>query len=101
MMADVVAPIVTKARDLANSFANAVGLRSDDPYLPKTFPNKAPSEIAAAHAVASAIRHLEQREAGFAVTDVYKAALDFGLPTTINEVERAVARMHRPSSPSR
>ena len=91
-MADVVAPIVTKARDLANSFASALGLHSGDPYLPKTFPNKTPAEIAAAHAVASAIRHLEQREAGFAVTDVYKAALDFGLPTTINEVERAVAR---------
>ena len=26
------------------------------------------------------------------MTDVYKAALDFGLPTTVNEVERAVAR---------
>lgn len=91
-MAEVVAPIVAKARELANGFASSLGLRTDDPYLPKTFPNKAPAEVAAAHAVASAIRHLEQREAGFSVTDVYKAALDFGLPTTINEVERAAAR---------
>lgn len=91
-MAEVVAPIVTRARDLANGFANALGLSTDDPYLPKTFPNKTPAEVAAAHAVASAIRHLEQREAGFSVTDVYKAALDFGLPATVNEVERAVAR---------
>ncbi|HHY50879.1 MAG TPA: conjugative relaxase, partial [Alphaproteobacteria bacterium] len=89
---ETVAPIVTRARELANDFANALGLRQDDPYLPKTFPNKTPAEIAAAHAVASAIRHLEQREAGFALTDVYKAALDFGLPTTIDEVERAAAR---------
>jgi len=88
----IVVPLATKARDLASSFASALGLRSDDPYLPKTFPNKSPSEVAAAHAVASAIRHLEQREAGFAVTDIYKAALDFGLPTTIADVERAVAR---------
>ncbi|MBX9829554.1 MAG: conjugative relaxase [Xanthobacteraceae bacterium] len=89
---EAVAPIVTKARELASGFASALGLRRDDPYLPKTFPNKTPAEIAAAHAVASAIRHLEQREAGFALTDVYKAALDFGLPTTIGEVERAAAR---------
>lgn len=91
-LGEAVAPIVTKARELANGFANALGLRRDDPYLPKTFPSKTPAEIAAAHAVASAIRHLEQREAGFALTDVYKAALDFGLPTTIDEVERAAAR---------
>ena len=89
---EVVAPILIKARELANGFADALGLRSDDPYLPRTFPNKTPAEIAAAHAVASAIRHLEQREAGFSVTDIYKAALDFGLPTTIDEVEGAVAR---------
>jgi conjugative relaxase-like TrwC/TraI family protein len=91
-MAEVVAPIAAKARELANGFASALGLRTDDPYLPKTFPNKTPAEVAAAHAVASAIRHLEQREAGFSVTDVCKAALDFGLPTTIREVERSVER---------
>jgi conjugative relaxase-like TrwC/TraI family protein len=89
---EAVAPVVNKARELANGFAAALGLHRADPYLPKTFPNKTPAEIAAAHAVASAIRHLEQREAGFALTDVYKAALDFGLPTTIDEVERAAAR---------
>jgi conjugative relaxase-like TrwC/TraI family protein len=89
---EAVLPIVTKARELANGFAAALGLHREDPYLPKTFPGKTPAEIAAAHAVASAIRHLEQREAGFALTDVYKAALDFGLPTTIDEVERAAAR---------
>ena len=89
---EIAEPLMTKARDLAASFATALGLRQDDPYLPKSFPNKAPAEIAAAHSVASAIRHLEQREAGFSVTDIYKAALDFGLPTTIAEVEGAVAR---------
>ena len=89
---DKIVPIATRARDLAAGFASGLGLRQDDPYLPRTFPNKSPPEIAAAHSVASAIRHLEQREAGFSVTDIYKAALDFGLPTTITEVEGAVAR---------
>ena len=84
--------VVGSARELANVFAQSIGLKSSDPYLPKTFPDKTPSQIAAAHAVASAIHHLEQREAGFAITDLYKAALDTGLPTTIIEVEQAVNR---------
>ncbi|QJB68238.1 MobF family relaxase [Parasphingorhabdus halotolerans] len=84
--------VVGYARDLANSFAESLGLRLSDPYLPKSFPDKSPSQIAAACAVASAIRHLEQREAGFARTDVLKAALDTGLPTTIGQVEQAVQR---------
>ena len=81
--------IAGRARQIANGFAQQLGLKSGDPYLPKSFPDKSPSQIAAAHAVASAIRHLEQREAGFARTDIFKAALDTGLPTTIDEVEQA------------
>jgi conjugative relaxase-like TrwC/TraI family protein len=83
---------VSQIRELANGFATTLGLQRGDPYLPKTFPNAAPADVAAAYAVASAIRHLEQREAAFQTTDIYKAALDFGLPTTIGQVERAVAR---------
>jgi conjugative relaxase-like TrwC/TraI family protein len=84
--------VVGRARELANGFAEKLGLKASDPYLPKSFPDKSPSQIAAAYAVASAIRHLEQREAGFARTDVLKAALDTGLPTTIEQVEQAVQR---------
>ena len=84
--------IAGKARDIADRFAGSLGLQSTDPYLPQRFPNQTPGDIAAAHAVASAIRHMEQREAGFAVTDIAKAALDFGLPTTIDEVEKAIHR---------
>jgi len=84
--------VAGRARELASGFAERMGLKSSDPYLPKSFPDKSPSEIAAAYAVASAIRHLEQREAGFARTDVLKAALDTGLPTTIEQIEQATQR---------
>lgn len=94
-MGEVWSTIAGKARDMADRFASAVGLQSTDPYLPQRFPQQTPGDIAAAHAVASAIRHLEQCEAGFAVTDIAKAALDFGLPTTIDEVERAIDRQLR------
>ena len=86
------ARIAGQARDLANGFAAFLGLGRNDPYLPRSFRNQTASQIAAAHAVASAIHHLEQREAGFEKTDLYKAALDFGLPTTIADVEAAVDR---------
>ena len=86
------ARIAGQARDLANGFAAFLGLGRNDPYLPRSFRNQTASQIAAAHAVASAIHHLEQREAGFEKTDLYKAALDFGLPTIIAEVEAAVDR---------
>ncbi|MCB2061907.1 MAG: conjugative relaxase [Novosphingobium sp.] len=94
-MGDVWSAIADKARDIADRFAGALGLQATDPYLPQRFPKQTPGDIAAAHAVASAIRHLEQREAGFAVTDIAKAALDFGLPTTIDEVEKAIDRQLR------
>jgi conjugative relaxase-like TrwC/TraI family protein len=63
---------------------------SDDPLVPAHILNKSREEIAAAQAAASAIRHLSQREAAFQVHDVYKTALDFGLPTSIAHVERRV-----------
>lgn len=94
-MDEVWSTIAGKVRDIADRFASAVGLQASDPYLPQRFPRQTPGDIAAAHAVASAIRHLEQREAGFAVTDIAKAALDFALPTTIDEVEKAIDRQLR------
>ena len=51
--------------------------------------------IAAAQAVASAVRHLSQREAAFERTALYKAALDFGLPTTITDVEKRTRALVR------
>ena len=52
--------------------------------------------VAAAQAVASGVRHLSQREAGFERETLYKAALDFGLPTTIAHVEGAAITVHAP-----
>jgi hypothetical protein len=47
------------------------------------------------HAVASAVRHLGEREAAFAKTAIYKAALDFGLPTALPQIEERVAQLLR------
>ncbi len=68
---------------------------SADPLVPVHILNKPREEIAAAQATASAIRHLAQREAAFGVHDVYKTALDFGLPTSIAHVERRVRALVR------
>ncbi|WP_422342840.1 MobF family relaxase [Parasphingorhabdus sp.] len=68
---------------------------SADPLVPAHILNKPCEEIAAAQAVASAIRHLGQREAAFGIHEVYKTALDFGLPTSIANVERRVRALVR------
>ena len=52
-------------------------------------------EATAIHSVASAIRHLSEREAAFARTDIYKAALGFGLPASMSAIERRVAQLER------
>ncbi|UAJ12402.1 MobF family relaxase [Polymorphobacter megasporae] len=54
-----------------------------------------PIEVAAAHGVASAIRHLHEREAAFSTAGVIKAALDLGLPITIGDVERNLKSLAR------
>jgi conjugative relaxase-like TrwC/TraI family protein len=78
------------ARGLALMRTFAARIRGDaaDPLIPAHILKKDPPTIAAAQAVASAVRHLSQREAGFEREALYKAALDFGLPTTIGHVEQ-------------
>ncbi|WP_430427670.1 MobF family relaxase [Parasphingorhabdus sp.] len=80
-------------RAFAEKIHGRVSAISDDPLVPKHILKRSREEIAAAQATASAIRHLGQREAAFRMTDVYKAALDFGLPTTISHVENRVNRL--------
>ncbi len=80
-------------RAFAEKIHGRVSAISDDPLVPKHILKRSREEIAAAQATASAIRHLGQREAAFRVIDVYKAALDFGLPTTISHVENRVNRL--------
>ena len=73
---------------LARTFAARIRGDAGDPLIPAHILKKGPPTIAAAQAVASAVRHLSQREAGFEREALYKAALDFGLPTTIGHVEQ-------------
>lgn len=72
-----------------------VGLGPRDPYLPRGLHKLGPAQIAAAHAVASGLRHLEQREAAFKRADIYKATLETGLATSIDDIESRVASLIR------
>lgn len=67
--------------------------RSPDPLVPSRaaalFMNK--DEVKAQHAVASAIRHLSEREAAFEKGDIIRAALGFQIKGV--EVERVETRM--------
>ena len=76
-------------------FAARISGEERDPLVPSHVLKNGPEAIAAAQAVASGVRHLSQREAGFEREALYKAALDFGLPTTISHVETAVRSLVR------
>src|SRR3546814_8336756 len=65
------------------------------PVVPAHVLKRGPQEMGEAQAGASAVRDLSQREAGFSREDLYKAALDFGLPATIAYVEKAVRSLVR------
>ena len=94
--------IATAARDLAvrgkeliAALAERFGLREGDPLIPTDLGRRPQEEVAAIHAVASAIRHLSEREAAFARTDIYKTALGFGLPADMTAIERRVTQLER------
>ncbi|MCB2080693.1 MAG: AAA family ATPase, partial [Novosphingobium sp.] len=94
--ADAKAPnLVERGLALLRDFAARIKGKESDPLVPDHVLKRGPQEIAAAQAVASAVRHLSQREAGIAREDLYKAALDFGLPTTIADVEKAARALVR------
>lgn len=85
--------LVDRGRTLAVSVAERLGLREGDPLVPANMGNRAPEQIAAVHAVASAIRHLGEGEAAFSRTDIYRTALGFALPASISEIERRVDQL--------
>ena len=94
--------IATAARDLAVrgkelivALAQRFGLREGDPLVPADLGRRPQEEVAAIHTVASAIRHLSEREAAFTRTDIYKTALGFGLPASMSAIERRVAQLER------
>ncbi len=89
------ATLVERGIARLREFAARIAGEERDPLVPNHVLKKGPEAIAAAQAVASGVRHLSQREAGFEREALYKAALDFGLPTTIDHVEAAVRSLVR------
>lgn len=84
-----------RARLLAATFSERLGLRQGDPLVPRDMGRRTPEQIAAVHAVASAIRHLGEREAAFSRTEIYRSALGFALPTTLTDIEHRVDQLLR------
>ena len=85
--------LLERGKAMIASLAERMGIKEGDPLIPKRLHLKSREEIATAHAVASAVRHLSEREAAFTATDLAKAALDFGLPTTMNLVEKRIGQL--------
>lgn len=85
--------LVDRGRALAASFAERLGLRDGDPLVPANLRDRTPEQIAAVHAVASAIRHLGEREAAFSRTEIYRTALGFALPAPMSKIERRVDQL--------
>lgn len=92
-LGSVVRALVDRGRALAASFAQRLGLREGDPLVPANMGNRTAENIAAVHAVASAIRHLGEREAAFSRIDIYRTALGFALPASMSEIERRVDQL--------
>ncbi|ALE15368.1 IncW plasmid conjugative relaxase protein TrwC [Altererythrobacter epoxidivorans] len=76
-------------------FAQRIKGDPADPLIPAHVLKQDAPTIAAAQAVASAVRHLSQREAAFPREGLLKAALDFGLPTTVDHIETRVNALVR------
>ena len=87
--------LIERGLGLLKDFAARVRGDPADPLIPDHILKKDAPTIAAAQAVASAVRHLGQREAAFPRDTLLKTALDFGLPTTIGHVEKRVAALVR------
>ena len=83
---------VDRVRAVAATIADRLGMtqRELDPFMPSGAARLGAADLGAATAVASALRHLSQREAAFDIFTVYKSALELGLPVEIASVERAV-----------
>lgn len=90
-----VAETAGNVRDWATGLAERLGLSKSDPLIPRALGKRSKEQVAAIHAVASAVRHLGEREAVFAKTAIYKVALDFGLPTALPQIEERIAQLLR------
>lgn len=80
-----------RIRAITAHFAERLGMTKNDPLSPRHGLAASPADMATAQVVASAIRHLSEREAGFRVHAVYQTALNFDLPNvTIQRVQARV-----------
>jgi conjugative relaxase-like TrwC/TraI family protein len=64
-----------------------------DPLVPEKPGRLSPDQFAAAHAVASAVRHRSEREAGFSKVDLVKAALDLGAPVGVAAIDARIGTL--------
>ncbi|WP_421837442.1 MobF family relaxase [Novosphingobium sp.] len=85
--------IAQRGKVMVLELAERLGIREGDPLVPARIHLRPAQEIAAAHAVASAVRHLSEREAAFKATDLAKAALDLALPTTMPLIEKRIGQL--------
>lgn len=90
--------LLERGKALLRDFAERIRGSPTDPLIPAHVLSKDRETIAAAQAAASAVRHLSQREAAFTRDGLLKAALDFGLPTTVAAIEKRVDALLRTGS---
>jgi len=87
--------LTERGKKLLRDFAARIRGNADDPLIPDHIFKQDAESIAAAQSVASAVRHLGEREAAFPREALLKTALDFGLPTTIDHLEQRVRSLVR------
>lgn len=78
------------ARGQAIVAAMGLAPREKDPLVPEGPGRLSPQDYAAAQAVASGVRHLNQNEAGFSRFDLIRASLSFGGPMQVADIEARI-----------
>lgn len=87
--------LLERGKAWLREFAERVRGSPTDPLIPAHVLKKDRETVAAAQAAASAVRHLSQREAAFTRDGLLKAALDFGLPTSVAAIEKRLDSLLR------
>lgn len=83
------------ARGMAIAAAMGLTPRDRDELVPERLGALRPREFAAAQAVASAVRELSEREAGFDRLDLLRTALERRGPITADQVEARIDRLQQ------
>ena len=92
-LADAAYSVGARGQIWLQVFAEKLGAPMRDALVPANIHLKGRAAIAAAQATAAAVRHLSEREAAFKETDLLKAALDFGMPTGVSDIEARIAAL--------